>query len=288
MSSIIYLYEYANGGVADLFKYLFHVVDVASQHHAQVYILINHPISRYLVVRPKYQITKARSQSFYTLSSEDNEQEFSLILKQHPMLVLKSTDFYGRKINFNLSNDIDFRTWTSTGSGAGTGTVEDLNDLSDLNMYITFTPEICRELEQVTPKTPYICIHYRMGDQSLENIPDLWYCENDNRRRDIRVILKLVSEILKQHPNTHIYFMSDNNRNKQVVQHHFPQLRTFYNEIYNPSYTYCDHQKAQDGMRNALVEFLFLSRSQEIHALSYSGFSIISAYIGHVELHKRY
>jgi hypothetical protein len=73
-----------------------------------------------------------------------------------------------------------------------------------------------------------------------------------------------------------------------MVQHHFPQLRMFYNGIYNPSYTYIDHQKALDGIKKALIEFLFLSQSQEIHALSYSGFSIISAYIGHVKLVKRY
>jgi hypothetical protein len=65
-------------------------------------------------------------------------------------------------------------------------------------------------------------------------------------------------------------------------------LRMFYNGIYNPSYTYIDHQKALDGIKKALIEFLFLSQSQEIHALSYSGFSIISAYIGRVKLVKRY
>lgn len=273
-TEVTYLYEPNNGGVADLVKYLFHLIDVATQNHARLYIWINHPISRYLTVRPQYRITHPQLVGYYRLSSADKGHNFGCILEAHRKVILKPVDFYSYSVDFNLTNDLDFRT-------PGHGHVPILTD------YIDFTYEIYQALSQIRPESEYVCVHYRLGDKSLEIVPDIWYCANDNRRRDDAQIVGDLRQIVKM-TNSPVYFLSDNNQYKDMIHKIFPSLRVFHNEIINPSYTYKVSINTMEGIKNAIIEFLFLSRSREINALSYSGFSIMSSYIGSNKLVKWY
>lgn len=274
--TLVYQYNYGTGGVADMIKYLFHTVDISRKTGADLKIYLNHPISQYLMINPKYQITSQDLLSlpdYYHLSKEDSNRNFEAILEQHSHLVIRPIDYYMLNITFDLSNELDFKT-------CGPHHFE----LSD---YLSFTEEIYHSLKEHQPR-PYIAIHYRLGDHYLETIPKIWYLGSDNRRKPDDQILDTISTILKRsNPSLSVYFLADNNQYKQIIREHFPSLFVFDNQIRNPSYVYNETKEVyMEGLKSAIVEFLFLSQSQEIHALSYSGFTTMSAYIGHKPLVK--
>lgn len=284
---IVYQYEYGTGGVADIIKYLFHTVDIAMKAHASLRIWINHPIATYMNINPEYRITERDTMVSYRLSQQDSGLQFTDILHEHPHLMVRPTDYYMLNIAFDLSDEIDFKSHDDSKS----------HDAYNLADYITFTPEIHQSLAHLQPNpTPnpqsYIAIHYRLGDHYLETVPKIWYVQSDNRRQPDFQILRNITTILdknKTSGHVPVYFLSDNNQYKQIIRQYFPSLLVFDNQILNPSYVYNEtNETYMKGLKSAIVEFLFLSQSKEIHALSYSGFTIMSSYIGHVPLTKWY
>jgi hypothetical protein len=276
MSKIIYKYEINNGGLADFLKFFIHTINVAEDNNFEILIDINHPIKKYIIIKDDYSFKLYTDQpniKNYIPLNNYTCKNIKDILSTRQNFLFNPTYFYCLNINFNLKNEIDFKNVVNPISNCVK---------YDLFKYMNFTDDIYMDLDQQMPTKKYICIHARLGDKFLEVKPDEFYsAPNDDRQlfntnytQTINSIINSISD-----PDILIYLFADNNNFKNQMKEKFPILNIFNNQIINISCKY-NNDNYDQNLKNTIIEFLFLSRSSEIHVLSYSGFSYIAHYLG--------
>lgn len=271
---LVYHFGENMGGLADMIKFLFHTVTVSVKFQMTLKIDITHAIKRFLTINPLYQWDQTLSlKTVREINESDRNHHFSQITD--PLIVIKPTDYYAYNINYDLLCDNDFKNMNPN------------NFTYDLKQYMSFTNEINDQLQLITPKNDYICIHVRLGDKYLEIAPHrgFIYWDDRNVQDDEAKIRKIIAS--SSPTSTPIYLLADNNAYKIKFKQQFEKLNIFTNQIFNISGSY-NSPDYDEGIKQAIVEFLFLTNAKQIHALTYSGFSLISSLIGQVPLFKYY
>lgn len=265
--NIVYQYKMESGGIADFIKFAINAINVAKKFKCNIYFDISHPIIKYLEIDNKY-IFKGNINDYKQLRPfHKSGKKISELINLHNNIVMIPCDFYTEvKINYEL--DYDYR-FNSPNISCGCNFFD----------YIKFTKTIYDLLKSVTPKEKYIAIHARLGDKFLETKPTSPYCHNDTRTIDMNNLDAVIANIIKSNFNKKIYLLADNNGFKNEIKKKYSDINIFNNEIINISCVYANSDY-ELGLKNTILEFLFMANAIEIHGLSYSGFSIISHILG--------
>ena len=144
-----------------------------------------------------------------------------------------------------------------------------------------FTDEIKQNaLQLLSFTTPYTSIHLRLGDKYLETDLNVIYCKEDVRHFSEE---KLIAYI-EQNRDTPLVFFCDNHAYKEKMKHKYAYLNLTKGEIAHTGLSTTTYKQTMD----AVTEFYILTESENIVAVSSSGFSEISSKFKGVPLIRLY
>ena len=264
-NTILYTYDFEEGGIADFIKFLIHTIRIVNCNSYNLCIDILHPIKKYIAINEKYIRKKL---NFYKISHNDKNLSIVDIVERQNYVNVNSLCYYAYGLKNNI-NDIDFHN----------------NFDYDINIYDYLTFNVDNFFSN------YIVIHIRFGDSFLEkNKIDLPYIDKRNIKENY---IEIIKNILDKNEKT--LLITDNNLKKREIFNNFIEYKNlsyFDEEIVNISFKFDDdfiNSIEYDKLLiNTIIDFLYLINSKEIHAISYSGFSIISHYISKNKLIKYY
>lgn len=255
---IIYVYDYNNGGLADMIKYFLVAIHIANIFNLELYIDIKHPINKFLIIEDKY-LCKFNYDNYEFLSEEKN---LKFMINEKKNFIYNTLSFFNKSINQSEIPNISY-----------------LFNKYNFFDYINFSQEIYNSVNDIVSKNKcnYISIHLRCGDKYISHGKDFF---NDDRLR-IKNFYNEVKKIIdKNNKNNKIYFFCDNNEIKNDYKNKFQELNLLFNEpILHVSYNNNDifnNDIILETFKHTLVEFVFIHMSNEIHSLTYSGFSLIA------------
>ena len=256
--TIIYKYDFLDGGLADLIKFLACIVKLAEDTNHRLLISIEHPIKKYVIIKHKY-VCDIDYTKFDTLEKFELENNTIVdILKTNKNLVISPKNLYNNNINFLKYID---------------SYQENVKKYSFFD-YADFTSDIYKKLSIIIKQSKYICIHLRYGDKYLEIKRK---CLVDDRNVNLNKINDIMNDIVKK--NKQVYFFCDNNIFKKQIALKYPQIKYFDIPCINISYNYFKvypKEKYYECLENVIIEFLIIKNSIEIHSLTYSGFPLVA------------
>lgn len=268
---IIYHYTYIHGGLADFLKFFFHTIDLCTFYGLTFRIHINHPISNYIEWTDTYRelCLQKLPEDAYFIGRQNYNQGFDQILFDHKdktYLVLCSLDFFSYHIRFEcLANELNFHSITKT---------------FILEDYMQF------RFPHTIPSRPFICIHVRMGDKYASILPNVEYCDQDDRSLEKTKLSHHISNILGMIDDSEfdVFFISDSSELKKQILALYPMLRSTIKDleneiILNISYPIDDYNLFQKGLEMSISEFQILRSAESIYALSYSGFAVMANHL---------
>lgn len=262
---IIFEYNFPMGGIADFIKFFICTLELMERYKTLIYINILHPIRNYMNIKSKYLLNEKDNFQPIDLSKFKN-MKFDDIISSNRVIKIKPTDYHYYNINFDLSHGVN----------------DPPNKKYNLDEYFSFNADLYPKINE-----KYECIHIRMGDKFLE-VKASYYQGNDTRNFKFDDSIKKIELILEK-DNGNFFIIADNNEIKRKIQTIFPSINVFsYVDIVNISEIYPADSNFNLAMENVIKEFLFMVGATKIHALTYSGFSIVSSYIGGNELIKYY
>lgn len=253
---LLYIYEYNNGGFADMIKFFLSIVFIVDKYKLDLYILINHPIKNYLCVNDKY-ICNFDYSNIEKLSSDKN---LHYMIENNHDFICTTLSFFNDTINLK---DIPNSTY--------------LFNKFNFYDYINFTTEIYNEVNNIMDTNKYyISIHLRCGDKHIKDSKDFF---TDSRIDNINYD-NLINRIINKNKNKEIYIFCDNEEIKKNILSKYPELKSiFNNQILHLSYDNSNkysNEILNQTFKQTLIEFLFIHLSNEIQSLTYSGFSLIA------------
>ena len=255
---ILYIYEYDNGGFADMIKFFLIAVFIADKYNLELNISINHPINNYLCIQDKYicnydysnmeRLTKEKNLNYMI----DNQQDFIYTTLSYFDGSINSKEFPNTSYLTNNYNFFD---------------------------YIDFSPLIYDEVYKIMNNNKYhISIHLRCGDKYVRDSKDFL---TDTRINNVNYD-NLINNIINKNINTtnEIYFFCDNEEIKNNILTKYEKLKVLFNDTilhfsYNNSDKY-SNDKINETFKQTLIEFLFIHLSNEIQSLTPSGFSLLA------------
>lgn len=270
---IIYHYTFIHGGLADFLKFFFHTMDLCSFYGLTFRIFVDHPIQDYIQWNHAYRqlcLHKIPEHAYF-IGPRNSLQGFDQILSDHQdeaYLVLCSLDFFSYHIRFDgLANELNFLAVTKE---------------FILEDYMQFRfPET-----MYIPTRPFVCIHVRMGDKYASILPNVEYCDQDDRSMEKAKLCHHISKILGMIDDSEfdVFFISDNSELKKDMLAVYPVLRSTMKKIedeiiLNISYPIDDNDLFRKGLELSLSEFQILRRADFIYALSYSGFTVMANHL---------
>jgi len=140
----------------------------------------------------------------------------------------------------------------------------------------------------------YVCFHLRQGDSSLESVPQRGHCSGDSRVNKIGI--DNIIETMKETSRTleggfPVILLCDNSNIRTKIQNLIPTLLCIENS--NPIHIAYEDFKTpladkERDFEDTFSDFVMLIESKRNYAFSYSGFSIISSFLGDVPMTKLY
>lgn len=270
---VIYHYTYIHGGLADFLKFFFHTIDLCAFYGLTFRIFIDHPIQNYIEWNDSYRelCLQKIPEDAYFLGRHNFYQGFDHILFNHQdqsYIVLCSLDFFSYHIRFDgLANELNFHTITKQ---------------FILEDYMQFRFPDSMNI----PTRPFICIHVRMGDKYASILPNVEYCDQDDRSIERTKLCHHISSILGMIDDSEfdVFFISDNSELKKDMLALYPILRSTMKQleneiILNISYPIDDYNLFRKGLEMSISEFQILRSAESIYALSYSGFAVMANHL---------
>ena len=233
---MIFTYDYNNGGLADLIKFFMVSVYIADYYKLDFYIDIKHPIKKFLIINDKFKCNFDYSE--YEYLSEHNNLNY---------MIMNNKKFIYNTLSY-FNNSFDNKKIPNSSY---------LFDKYNFYDYINFSPEIYNYVYDLMDinKFNYISIHIRYGDKYVQDSKDFF---DDDRIDKTKNYDDIIQKIIRNNKMNKIYFFCDNN------------------EIKN---NYClkySEEIIENTYKDTITEFLFIHLSNEIHSLTYSGFSLIA------------
>lgn len=279
---MIYHYSFIHGGLADFLKFFIHSVYLHKIYNIDLFICVEHPIINYIVWNPLFQkkVLSSLPSNSIKLGSRYKNCDFKTILdsvKSDKQLVLSSLDFFSYNIQFNLPYELNFH-----------------NRMTYPEFKMSDYFYLQNPYPRYIPQKPFVCIHLRMGDKYSNIIPNVDYCDQDDRFVSKSHLERHLSTIINMIDEYEIYFLSDNINCIEQVVSTYKTIRSIpikEKTILNISYPIDDAILFHKGLEYTIFEFEFLRRAHMIFSISYSGFTIIANYLRHEpsqELFKLY
>ena len=273
--TIIYIYSFYAGGLADFIKFFFLTLHFGEKYKANVYLDIRHPIISSMFIKDEYRF-KGNWNDVYEVSQSDSGSDFKKLLEEKKYISMISNWYFEIDMIFELEDLLK--------------TLDIINRKYNYKNYFDFSHVIYEKLNASTPSIPYECIHIRFGDMHLEKKPDHQYCNGDNRFNNsiefIEKKLKLINTECKTNGKK-LFVLSDKLSFNQYINKMNPEVGFFNQDAINISYPH-DYMDMVPYIESVIVEFLFLMNSSKIHAISQSGFTSLSSAMGRVPLVKYY
>jgi hypothetical protein len=189
----------------------------------------------------------------YLIFKNDNINYSKYNRKEYDQILYTTTNF------FNEYNDLDIET-------------------INFYKYFNFTDEIYKKYNEIKPNNNYETIHIRLGDKYLENTNRIGpLCNDDDRikNKDENYYFDIIGKIISESKND-VILLSDNKNFKNNCKNKFNQLIINDINIIHTGNRYEDGTDYNKELIMTLSEFLLISNSSKVHALTYSGFSIIA------------
>lgn len=145
-----------------------------------------------------------------------------------------------------------------------------------------FSDQIKCNVENIISVLPdkFISIHLRMGDKFLETDKKYVFCKHDTRKFSEESI----QHIITNNSDKNILFFCDNNEKKQEIKTKYDNILVTNATIGHTSLSNTTSRQIIDS----ITEFYILTNSEQIHAVSKSGFSEVASKFNGSPLIKYY
>lgn len=301
--TVLYYVDYRSGGLCDILKFLNLVIYLCEKHKLNLKILITTYLRHFLKIdksllfdlNDKNKInnilTKKTNWLKYYSQKHTTFRDFVNNYKNKYLIIDPVDLFRLRNIDYELPIDINYKDG-----------FDQSNIFYNILDFINFNDEVYNRYNDTIQKynvtESFYCIHLRCGDKYLESKPiNTYYCGNDKRYNDINNIILRVKDAINSidDGNTNknsIILFCDNSCVKKIIRSKFKNIIIIDSNIIHVGYDYSktdiEHDKIKNGFIDTLVDFIYLINSKETHAITYSGFSLYSAFLSNKRVIKYY
>jgi len=238
-STIVYYFTYGSGGIGDMLKYFMYLLAFCIKNKIQLkYFLNDYPISKFIKLKHEKMYEKSNSGDFVEITHINQLSK----LRTNVKYLVQPFILY--KIN-DISKYISF----------------------SISNVFYFSKDITNMYNVIEP---YNSIHLRLGDKFIETESQYKACPDDIRDYDEERLVKYIRE----NSEKRILFFCDNKSYKRRIKNKFPSIRIIDHDIGHTSYINITDKQ----MRNTIVDFYLICKSDIIVAASKSGFSEIASY----------
>lgn len=238
--TIIYYYSYGNGGIGDMLKYFMYLLAICIKTKIKLkYFLNDYPVNKFIKLKYDKMYERPSSDKLVEITCIDEILKLNVNVKY---IICDCNLFY--KIN-NITDHIPF----------------------PINNVFFFTKEIT---DTYSIKYPYVSVHLRLGDKFIETPEKYKACPCDVRDFNENVLINYIRENV----NDNILFFCDNKMYKYKIKNKFPLIKIIDHDIGHTSYK----NISLEQMKNTIIEFYLICKSNKIIAASESGFSKVASY----------
>lgn len=252
--NIIFIFEIGIGGIGDYLKFLVLSIHLCSKKNISLYVYSTSPISEYIKLKPDILINHTKFVKYNTTKIVECDQIENL--------ENCDSDY------FLLYPDILYKIADNT--------IFEICKLYNFNDLFEFNNIIIDQSQEYSLILPYIAFHLRLGDKYLETDSEYILIKYDTRSYDEMKIFQLIEN--NKHLN--ILFVSDNKQYKDNLKNKFPFINITPFKIGHTSLK----NTSNEDFINAVVEFYLLTKAEHIYACSYSGYSIVASFFGHIPI----
>jgi hypothetical protein len=236
--NLIFNFDYGMGGIGDYFKFFMYALKYCIDHNIRLYLYIKHDINKYI---------KLKYDKMYI---NINNIKYKNINKYKDLEDIDDKDIY--LINPFIFYDVQQEVYDNA-------TKCILDDI------FYFTEDILNN----TIQEKYISIHLRLGDKFLETDKNYIVC-----KEDVRVYNeKKLNKFLEDNKDKNIYFFCDNYAFKKNIKDNYENVHIIDVKVGHTSLL----NVTEDEIKNSIIEFYILSKSEKIYWASWSGFSFMAS-----------
>lgn len=235
---IIYHFEYGMGGIGDYFKFFMYALKYCIDNNIRLYLSVKHNLDNYVKLKYDKMYLNLDNLNYITLN------------KYKDLEKIDDKNIY--KIYPFIFYDVQKEVYENA-----------MNCKLDDMFY--FTNEITANLLN----EKYISIHLRLGDKYLETDKNFIVCKDDERKYNEFKLNKFIEE----NKEKNIYFFCDNYSFKKNIKDKYPFINILDVKIGHTSLL----NVTEDEIKNSIIEFYILSKSEKIYWASWSGFSFLAS-----------
>lgn len=235
---LIYHFEYGMGGIGDYFKFFIYTLRYCMNNNIKLYLSIDHDLDRYVRLKYDKMYINRNNLNYITLNKYKDLEN----IDDKNIYLVYPFLFY----------DVQKEVYENA-------IISKLEDL------FYFTDDIIINL----PKEKYISMHLRLGDKYLETDKNFIVCKDDERFYNE---LKL-NKFIEDNKDKNIYFFCDNYTFKKNIKHKYSYINIIDVKIGHTSLL----NITKDEIKNSIIEFYILSKSEKIYWVSWSGFSLMAS-----------
>ena len=237
-TTIVYYFTYGSGGIGDMLKYFMYLLSFCMKKKIQLKYFLNDYPINNFI-KLKYDKMYEKTKGDYVELTHVNQ--LTQLRKNVKYLV---QPFILYKIN-DINKYIPFQ----------------------ISNVFYFTKEITDIYSVVKP---YNSIHLRLGDKFIETPEHFKACPNDVRQYNEEALVRYIRENSEKR---HLFFC-DSRKYKNKIRENFSSIRIIDHDIGHTSYVNTSNKQ----MKNTIVDFYLICKSDLIVAASKSGFSEIASY----------
>lgn len=247
-TTIVFYFTYGSGGIGDMLKYFMYLLDFCIKNKIKLkYFLNDYPINNYIKLNYNKMYEKKTQGSNYV---EITHQSQLTELRKNVKYLVQPFILY--KIN-DICKYIPF----------------------SISNVFYFTKEIT---DMYSVIKPYHSIHLRLGDKFIETPEHFKACPNDVRQYNEEALVRYIRENSEKR---HLFFC-DSRKYKNKIRETFSSIRIIDHDIGHTSYVNTSNKQ----MKNTIVDFYLLCKSEKIIAASKSGFSEVASYFYNTPLKR--
>lgn len=238
----VFLFDVGMGGIGDFLKFYMYSLHICVENNIKLYLL-----------------NKSLLNNFIQLKHENMYIDEKTIINKEVLIRLSNIKKMSSNKFYIIRPFIMY----------GIDRTNVFNSIINMNDVFYFTDVIKTNTQNITNNKKYISVHLRLGDKFLETNKDYVVCPDDTRYFDENKLFNFI----EQNKIKNIFFFCDNNEYKLKIKNKYDFINITNLKIGHTSLI----NTTEEEYLNACVEFYIISRSDEIHSASYSGFSIMAA-----------
>lgn len=235
---LIYNFEYGMGGIGDYFKFFIYALRYCINNNIKLYLSIKHELDRYVRLKYDKMYIDINNLNYITLNKYKDLEK----IDDKNIYLVYPFIFY----------DVQKEVYDNA-------IISKLEDL------FYFTDEIIINL----PKEKYISLHLRLGDKYLETDKNFIICKDDKRYYNESKLNKFIEE----NKDKNIYFFCDNYTFKKNIKQKYSYINIIDVKIGHTSLL----NTTNEQIKNSIIEFYIISKSEKIYWISWSGFSLMAS-----------